>query len=128
MNPRIGEWVAVICGLGLLAVMFASWYENANGGTLDAWEAFSFVDLIIFATGLTAVIVGAVSLAGISVSLPVAGSAVTSLLAVLAISVIAIRLFDPPQSLERDMGAWLGLIWSIGIFAGAYLGMEEEPV
>jgi Na+/H+-translocating membrane pyrophosphatase len=125
----MGEWVAALCGLGLLAVMFADWYQPAAGPAVDAWESFSVVDVIVAVVALAAIVIAAVSLAGVSVSLPVAGSAVTSTLSVIAILFLAWRLIDPPGSgLDRDTGIWLGLLLSLGIFAGGYIGMGEEPV
>jgi hypothetical protein len=124
----MGEWVAALCGLGLLAVMFTGWYRTAAGPALDAWEAFSVVDVIVAVVALAAVVIAVVSLAGVSVSLPVAGSAATSALSVIAILFLAWRLIDPPGSgLERDAGIWLGLLLSLGVLAGGYIGMGEEP-
>jgi hypothetical protein len=128
LNPRSGEWVAAISGLGLLAVMFAGWYQPTGGTALTAWESFTVIDWIIAVAALTALIVGVISIAGVSVSLPVAGSAITSLLGVIAFVLIVMRLIFPPEDMDRELGAWLGLLWSAGILLGAYIGMEEEPV
>jgi hypothetical protein len=109
--------------------MFAGWYQPGQGSSVNAWESFSVVDLIVAVVALAALSIAVVSLAGVSVSLPVAGSAVTSTLSIFAIVVLAWRLIDPPGSgLDRDIGIWVGLLLSLGIFAGGYIGMGEEPV
>jgi hypothetical protein len=109
--------------------MFAGWYSPGTGSALNAWESFSIVDVVVALVALGAVVIAAVSLAGVSVSLPVAGSAVTSTLSLIAIVLLIWRLIDPPGSgLDRDAGIWLGVLLSVGIFAGGYIGMGEEPV
>jgi hypothetical protein len=111
--------------------MFAGWYTVSGGDdpgfTVDAWQAFSFTDVILAVAALTALIVGAISLSGASVSLPVAGSAITTTLGIIAALLIAFRILNPPGDLHRELGAWVGLAWAAGIVVGGYIGMGEEP-
>jgi hypothetical protein len=40
---------------------------------------------------------------------------------------IAIRLINPPGAgLDREFGAWLGLLFAAGITVGGYLGMQDQ--
>ena len=71
--------------------------------------------------------VGIVVLGRLSVSYPVAGSAVAAGLGGLALVLVAYRLVNPPGSGDADLqaGAWLGLIAAAGVALGGYLGMQE---
>jgi hypothetical protein len=70
--------------------------------------------------------VGICVLFRISVSYPVAGSTVTALFGVIALLLIVWRLIDPPgEGLDREAGAWLGLVAAAGVTVGGYLGMQE---
>jgi hypothetical protein len=79
------------------------------------------------AAAIAGISVGIVVLGRISVSYPVAGSTVTAGLGALALVVIAYRLINPPGSgdLDREVGAWLGLIAAAGVTVGGYLGMQD---
>jgi hypothetical protein len=120
------ELVGAASGLGLLVVSFLPWY-SAGGEDVTAWQAFSVVDLFIAAAVAAGLSVGLVVLFRVSVSYPVAGSAVTAGFGGLALLLIAYRLINPPGSgdVDREIGAWLGLIAAGGITLGGYLGMQE---
>jgi hypothetical protein len=84
------------------------------------------VDLFIAAAAAAGLSVGLCVLFGISVSYPVAGSTVTAMFGPIALALIVWRLLDPPGSgLDREVGAWLGLLAAAGITVGGYLGMQE---
>jgi hypothetical protein len=131
-QPRIwstlasGELVGAISGLGLLLTSFLPWY-SAGGEEVTAWQAFSVVDLAMAAAAVAALSVGTVVLARLSVSYPIAGSAATAGFGGLALVLIAYRLINPPGSgeVDREIGAWLGLIAAAGITLGGYLGLQE---
>jgi hypothetical protein len=124
-----GELVGAISGLGLLVVSFLPWY-SAGGQNATAWQAFSVVDLVMAAAAVAALSAAIVSLARLSVSYPVAGSAMTAGFGALALLLIAYRLINPPGSgdLDREIGSWLGLIAAAGITLGGYLGMQEPSM
>jgi hypothetical protein len=84
------------------------------------------VDLFIAAAAAAGLSVGLCVLFRISVSYPVAGSTVTALFGAIALVLIVWRLLDPPASgLDREVGAWLGLLAAAGITVGGFLGMQE---
>ena len=114
-------------GLGLLVASFLPFYSNGEAEA-TAWQAFSVVDLFIAAATLAGVSVGVVVLFRLSVSYPVAGSAVTALFGGLALLLIAYRMVNPPGGggeLDLEVGAWLGLVAAAGVTLGGYLGMQE---
>jgi hypothetical protein len=125
-TPASGELVGAISGLGLLVITFLPWY-SVGGEDATAWQAFTVVDLLIAAAAIAALSVAIAVLGRISVSYPVAGSAVTAGFGGLALLLIAYRLINPPGSgdVDREIGAWLGLIAAAGVTLGGYLGMQE---
>ena len=95
--------------------------------SINAWESFDFTDLLLFLAAVIAVGLAAMTLAGASASLPVAGSALTCGVGVLAFLFVLYRTIDPPaEGLEREIGLYLGLLATAGIAVGGYLGMQEE--
>jgi hypothetical protein len=123
---RLGELVGAISGLGLLVASFLPWY-SAGGEDATAWQAFSVVDLLMAAASVAALGLAVVVIARLSVSYPAAGSAISTGFGALALILIAYRLINPPGSgdIEREIGAWLGLLAATGITLGGYLGMQE---
>jgi len=131
--------------------MFFSWYGPPDeiGGvevpkdqleaagvdtSINAWQAFSLIDLILFVAVIVAVGVMVIEMTGASVSLPVAGSALTAGLGALCFLLVLYRLIDPPGDsvagqdidLSRDLGIWLALLATAGVTYGGYEGMQEE--
>jgi hypothetical protein len=143
--------IAGVSGLLLFIFMFFSWYGPPDeiGGvevptdqleaagvdtSISAWQAFDFIDLILLLAVIIAVGVAVIELTGASVSLPVAGSALTAGIGALAFLLVLYRLINPPGDsvagqdidLSRDIGIWLGLLATAGITYGGYQGMQEE--
>jgi hypothetical protein len=123
---RLGELVGAVSGLGLLVASFLPFYSEFEVN-VTAWQAFSITDLVMAAAGIVALSVAVVVLFRLSVSYPVAGSAVTTGVGALALVLIAYRIIDPPGNgdVEREIGAWLSLVAAAGITLGGYLGMQD---
>jgi hypothetical protein len=79
------------------------------------------------AAAIVGLSVGIVILGRISVSYPVAGSSVAAGLGAIALVLIAYRLINPPGDgdVDREVGAWIGLIAAAGVAIGGYLGMQD---
>jgi hypothetical protein len=60
------------------------------------------------------------------VSLPVAASALTAALGIIATLLILYRIIDTPYDLGRDFWVWVGLIAAAGIAYGGWASMQEE--
>ena len=84
-------------------------------------------DIVLAAAAVMAISVGIVVFFRLSVSYPVAGSSVAGGLGIIALILIVIRLINPPGGgdVDREIGAWLGLIAAAGIAGGGWLGMQE---
>jgi hypothetical protein len=126
---RRGELIAGASGLALFIIMFFNWFgveEFGIGVSFNAWESFDFIDLVLLLTVIVAVGLAVATAAARTVALPVAASAITAGLGIIATLLVLYRIIDPPEELGREFGVWLGLIASAGVAAGGWLSMQEE--
>jgi hypothetical protein len=142
---RTGELVAAVSGVALLIIMFLPWFGFSVGGAeaveditgvsvnvpevsadFNAWESFDFIDLVLFVTAVVAIALGVATAMSQTVNLPVATSALTAGLGILATVLVVYRVLDTPGDSDRKYGLFLGLIAAIGIAAGGWMSMQEE--
>jgi hypothetical protein len=144
---RGGELIAAVAGVVLLiSLWFLNWYggfsasiEGPAGITLSAeaeygaWDQQgplgTLANLIILAAGLAAVGLALLTASARTVALPVAASALTAGLGLLAVAmVIARMLFQPGANAAVDLefGIWLALIGALGVAYGGWQSMQEE--
>jgi hypothetical protein len=144
-----GEMVAAASAVLLFIVMFLGWFgidqedaadisiENAQdlagfvevGDTslsLNAWQSFGFIDIILLLTIVVAVGVAVMAASSQSVNMPVAGSALVCGLGALATLLILFRILVTPFDLGREVFVFVGLILAAGIAYGGFLAMQEE--
>lgn len=138
-----GEAIAAVSGAALIAFMFLGWWgppesiPGINGEVPDtdvpsisAWEGASFNDVIWFVTGAAALALGVLAATQTRPNLPVATSAIVTMLGALSLVLIVVRLIDPPGALgvdlSREIGVWLGLVAIVGIIVGAWTAMHDE--
>ena len=143
-----GTLIAGVSGVLLFIFMFFSWFgidaesavpagipedianqaieQSGVDTTFNAWQSFDLIDLILLLAVIASVGFAAIDMSGASVSLPVAGSAVTAGIGAIAFLLVLYRLINPPEDLGREIGVWLGLLATAGITYGGYEGMQEE--
>ena len=141
-----GEKIAGVSGVALILIMFIfSWYGVEVGGEsvpdsgANAWESFSFIDVILFITAAAAIGLALISASQTEVGLPVAASAVVAGLGVLSVLLVLYRIIDTPGDVStasallqvdvgvtREIGVWLGLIAAVGVAYGGWRAMQEE--
>lgn len=122
---RSGELVGALGGLGLLVALFLPWY-SVGEDNVTAWQVFSVTDIVLAAAGVAALSVAICVLFRISVSYPVAGSAVATGFGFVAAVLIVIGMINQPGVGDSgvEFGAWLALLSAIAITIGGYLGMQ----
>jgi hypothetical protein len=141
-----GEMIAAVSAIALFLIMFIfDWFGNDFGGA-DAWQSFSFIDIVLFITILVAIGGAVVTASAQSVNTPVAISAITTALGILCVLLILFRIIDPPDfgtgdaiqqandlgidtsgvDIGTKIGVWLGLIAAGGIAFGGWRAMQEE--
>ncbi len=143
---RTGELIAGVAGAVLFIVMFFSWFGAPDtvtaGGveidvgetagalgidtTANAWQSFSFIDIVLFITAAVAVGLALATAMARTVSLPVAASAITAGLGILSTILILYRIIDPPEDASRKFGVFLGLVAAAAIAYGGWRSMQEE--
>jgi hypothetical protein len=141
---RTGELIAAVSGIALFIIMFLPWFgidlgvgeiaedfgvavpEVDDSANFNAWESFDFIDLVLFVTAAVAVALGVMTAMSQQVNLPVAASAITAGLGILASVLVIYRVLDPPEGADRKFGLFLGLIAALGVAYGGWRAMQEE--
>jgi hypothetical protein len=121
---RVGEWIVGACGVLLLVALFLPWYGEPSS---TGWESFSVLDLILALLAIAAISVPVVAATHRVPALPLALESLTALFGLLGLLLVVIRVLNLPGEADgREIGLWLGLAATIGIFAGALVGMRDE--
>jgi hypothetical protein len=124
---RVGEWVVGASGVLLLVALFLPWYGDVRPASVSGWEAFSALDLILALIALAAISVPIVTATHRIPALPLAIETLTALFGLVGVVLVLIRVLNLPGAAhDRDVGLWLALAATIGIFAGALVGMRDE--
>jgi hypothetical protein len=137
---RFYEWMLVLFGAALIGVMFARWYSVGVGGSVlarvDAWQAFSVIDVVLVIVGALAIGVAAAAATHRTAALAQALAALATLAGGVATILLVIRAASPPEladamragagSVTREAGLWLGLVCSIGIAVCGWRSMADE--
>jgi hypothetical protein len=136
---RAGEIVCGASGLVLLASMFLDWYtvspRVAFGAldrlfrSLDAWAAFSVVDVLIAIVALLGIALAISAVVGRGPALPIALAVITITLSLAGTLLLAYRILNQPgpnDLISVEVGAYVGLLASVGVFLGAWLSLSDE--
>lgn len=139
-----GEMVAGVSGLLLFIVMFFPWYGieaefeglgDIASANVNAWEAFSFIDILLFLVVLVAIGMALARAAGaMPADLPAPAGMIVAAAGALAVLLILFRLLSAPDpeftgdsvDLSRKIGIFLGLLAALGIGFGGYTAMNER--
>ena len=138
----VGEIVAGISGLALFVFMFLPWYgvDSVAGfgvsADASAWEAFSFIDILLFLVAVVVVGLVIVQMAESTPDLPAPPAQIIMIAGVVALVLIVFRLLFTPDldssaididvDLGRKIGVFLGLIAAAGIAYGGWRATQES--
>lgn len=139
-----GEIIAAVSAVALLVFMFLPWYgvDSVGGvgvGGFDvdftAWEAFSWIDILLLLVGMLVVGLVVAEAADASPDLPQPAATVIAWAGGLALLLVLFRLVFAPGvdtggadldvDLGRKIGIFLGLLASAGIAYGGWRAMGE---
>ena len=136
---RIGELVSGAAGVVLLVSMFLDWYSvsprvlvgamDEQFRSVDAWGAFSVVDVLISLVALLGIALAVSQIAGRGPALPVALGVITTTLALAGTLLLLYRILNQPgpnELITVEAGAYVGLLASLGVFLGAWLSLSDE--
>ncbi|MEO8092472.1 MAG: hypothetical protein ABI726_07185 [bacterium] len=140
-----GEKIAGISGVALLLIMFIfNWFSYGEGplaGGLNAWDSMDLIRFILFLAAISGIALAATAASQSNVDLPVALSAITAGLGILAVVLVIFRIISPPDfglgdvaeafgganvDVGRSIGVFLGLIAAGGVAYGGWAAMQEE--
>jgi hypothetical protein len=141
-NLRTGEKIAGISGIALLLIMFIfDWFSvDAGGGAFEvsvggnAWDTMEWIRWVLLLAALSGIALALIAATRTDIDLPVAMSAITAGLGILATILVLYRIIDPPGGdaeefgveINRSIGVFLGLIASAGVAYGGWRAMQEE--
>jgi hypothetical protein len=139
-----GELIAAVAGGVLIIVLFLPWYgvdlEVAGfsaSESVNAWEAMSFIDILLFLVGLVAVGVPLARMAGVlPAELP--GALLLLAAGALGLLLVLFRLIDIPApdvpavaedavDFGRKIGPFLAVLAAAGIAYGGWRANAERP-
>jgi len=111
-------------GLLLLVSLFLPWYGNPSA---TGWESFTIIDVILALLALAAISVPIVTAAHRVPALPLALESLVALFALFGLVLVLIRVLNLPGDADgREVGLWLALVATLGIFGGSLIGMRDE--
>src|SRR4051794_951676 len=129
-----GELIAGISGLVLLIDLWFKWYgvKVSAGGALQnfsigvsatAWEAFGFIDILLFLVALIAIAGAVLKAMDRMPDLPWPMGALLTGAGVFALILIIFRIIDTPVDthgvngidVTRKIGVWIGLLAAAGL-------------
>jgi hypothetical protein len=124
---RAGEWIAALSGVALLVSLFLPWYGAGAEGDASGWEALAAVDIALALVAAFGVSLLVVTAAQRVPAVPIALSAIVTLVGLIGVVLVLVRLGSVPGGFDgRELGVWLGLLASIGIVAGGVIAMRDE--
>jgi hypothetical protein len=123
---RAGEWITALAGAGLLVALFLPWYDE-GAASPSGWESFAVLDVILALVGLSAAALLVVTAQQRTPAVPLAMDALVCVAGLLAVLLVLFRVLDlPGDAGAREVGLWLGLAASLGIFVGGGIAMRDE--
>lgn len=140
-----GEMIAAVSALALFIILFLPWYGidsvegigvGGLGGSLSAWEAFSFVDILLFLACIVVIGLVVARAASATPDLPQPPATIIAAAGALALLLVLFRLIFAPGldtggvdidvDMGRKIGVFLGLIASAGIAYGGWRAKNES--
>ena len=122
---RSGELVTAAAAAGLAVVLFADWFGGRSG-----WSTMTVGRFLLVLTILLALTLVVVTLRAGAVSMALSAAVVTIGVGLLALLYLLYRVgIDEPGRnalVSVDTGAYLGLLFLLGILAGTWRALADE--
>jgi hypothetical protein len=141
---RFGEGLAGLSGAVLLVSLFLPWDGVSGARTVDAWQAFAAIDVLLAVVAAMAIALAVLTSLHPTAAVPTATASLLSLLGLVATGLLVYRAISPPDfgvSLHavvkrptgylafhttREAGLWIGLAGCAGATLGAAYAMRDE--
>jgi hypothetical protein len=130
---RWGEWIAGIASLVLLLTTFRAWYKVSGTGVLiSAWDALDKGRYLLIATAIAGIFLLLIKAAEDTRPLSFEPGWIAAALGIVCTGYVAYRLATPPvDSLDPEVGLYLGLVSAFGVAAGGMMsalgGAQQAP-
>jgi hypothetical protein len=132
---RTWEWLTGLAGLLLFVSLFLPWY-GAGGKTANAWEAFTFVDLILALAALSGIALVVVSATQRTAAVSQALAAILVWVALVAVILAVARLINVPgvditltggsADITREWGGFFGALAAIAMLLFDWRSMRDR--
>ena len=138
---RIGDVLAGVGGLVLLAAMFGPWYHflegvytgtrqiQAGDETQSAFQALTVLRFLLVITALLGILQLETTMYQRTPAWPVAAEVFGAAIGSLTSLWLLIRLINPPGpnfAADLKWGAWVGFVACLAVTAGAWWSMRDE--
>jgi hypothetical protein len=115
----------------LLAIFLVGgkWYGGGSGtgGSLTGWQALTDLRWLMLVTIVAAAGLVVAQVTRRAPAIPVTMSLIVMLLGIVTVIALIYRvLISPPP--HQEAGAYLGLLFAIGIMCGGYLSLRQEGI
>jgi len=115
----------------LLAIFMVGgrWYGagSGSGGSQTGWQALTDLRWLLLVTIVAAAGLVFAQAARRAPAIPVTMSLVVMLLGIASVVALIYRvLISPPP--HQEAGAYLGLLWALGIAVGGYFSLRQEGI
>ena len=129
---RAGEWIAAAAGAVLLVSLFGPWYESERFD-VNAWEAFSVFDVLLFVAGTIGVGVLVITASQRTAAVGIATQSLAFLVTAPIAAITLLRVLNTPGDLDaagagRATFAWVGLLAVLGVAVGCLVAMRDERI
>jgi ABC-type xylose transport system permease subunit len=125
---RNGDWIALAGGIALIVSLFLPWY-GAGGDTANGWQSLTVIDVVLCICALFGIAQWFFAAQQPTPAVPLAAAGLGAWTGLLAILLTVIRLIDAPaDGLSVQYGAFVALIASITLFAGAWRSLGDERI
>jgi hypothetical protein len=126
---RAGEWLAAVSGAWLLVSLFLPWYGLGDGAWTTGWEALAVNDVLLAIVALFGISLLIVTAMEAAPAIPIATAALTTIAGLVAVVIVLIRVASIPDAADsRELGLWLALLASSGIFVSGGIAMRDERI
>ena len=125
---RNGDWIALASGVALIVALFMPWY-GARGDTVSGWGSLTVFDVALALLALFGVAQWFFTVQQPTPAVPLAVAGLAAWAGIAATLLTLVRIVDvPADGLGLEAGAFVALLASIGLFAGAWRALGDERV
>lgn len=117
-----GALSAAVGGGVLIISLFIDW-AGVGSFSVDAWQAFSLLDIVLFAIGIAAIVLAATEHPAVTIRAPFEHSRVLTILGIVATTIVWSTIFETEH---LKIGIFLAGIASIAILVGGIMS-ERAP-